>query len=464
MKANLELRKLPGVDKLLIYPEIINMIEIYGNELVKYTLRLNLYIVRKEIISEENSYDEIVFFNRVNDTITKIADPSLKQVVNATGIILHTNLGRAPLGEKVLNDITPIILGYSNVEFDLETGGRGHRNSHFKNILKYITNAEDVAVVNNNAAAVLLCLKTLAEGKEVIISRGELIEIGGSFRIPDIMKISGSKMIEVGTTNRTKLSDYENVITDETKIIFKAHKSNYYIGGFTEEVELKELAELAHKHNLILIYDIGSGLLKKPDGINLGNEPDIKTSLYSGVDIITFSGDKLLGGPQAGIIAGKKNLIEQLSNSPLMRTLRVGKLTIAALHSVIRSYLNEVDLIKEIPIFKRFGRNREELLKLAKYFNSELNKMSIRNILIPDTGRTGGGTLPRTEIDSFSIELDFDEFRFGKKMYFELLKFPKPIIGILREGKILFNVYSINKSEVDYIVKNIKILVDKFKH
>ena len=246
---------------------------------------------------------------------------------------------------------------YSNLEFDLKIGRRGQRNSHISELMKFVTQAEDAVVVNNNAAAVMLILKTFAEGKEVIISRGELIEIGGSFRIPEIMKASGCKMIEVGATNRTKLSDYENAITKDTALIFKAHKSNYYIDGFTEEVELSELSDLAREHELLFVYDLGSGLLRKPEGLPLEDEPDVRSSIKAGCDIVSFSGDKLLGGPQAGIIAGKSDLIQKIAKDPMMRALRVGKMTIAALSAVMRFYMKDEDLLTKVPIFLSNSNN-----------------------------------------------------------------------------------------------------------
>ncbi|OGU29998.1 MAG: L-seryl-tRNA(Sec) selenium transferase, partial [Ignavibacteria bacterium GWA2_35_9] len=259
-----ELRKIPGVDKLLSEPPIVTLKKEFGNELVTYAVRVILDKARREIFSGASAKDITTLSSEVKILVHQVLGESLKPVINATGVILHTNLGRAPLGKEVIRKIEPILSGYSNLEFNLHTGKRGERTDHINGLIKFITGAEDVLVVNNNAAAIFLILKTFAEKKEVIISRGELIEIGGSFRIPEIMKASGARMVEVGTTNRTRLSDYENAITKNTRLLFKAHKSNYYIGGFTEEVELNELSQLAKKHNLIFVYDLGSGLLKKP--------------------------------------------------------------------------------------------------------------------------------------------------------------------------------------------------------
>ena len=355
------MQKIPGVDKLLISEEIKELLGQYGSELVTFSIRKVLDEIRAEILAGEKvaTLDDIVL--QIKKVIKTIGDRSLIEVINTTGIVLHTNLGRALLGNHVLEELRPIVSNYSNLEFDLNTGRRGQRNSHISELMKFVTQAEDAVVVNNNAAAVMLILKTFAEGKEVIISRGELIEIGGSFRIPEIMEASGCKMIEVGATNRTRLSDYENAITKDTALIFKAHKSNYYIDGFTEEVKLSDLSDLAKKHELLFIYDLGSGLLRKPKGLPLENEPDVRSSLQAGCDIVSFSGDKLLGGPQAGIIAGRYGLIQKIAKAPMMRTLRVGKMTIAALSAVMRFYLKDEDLLTKVPIFEMLNQKKVNL-------------------------------------------------------------------------------------------------------
>jgi L-seryl-tRNA(Ser) seleniumtransferase len=313
--------------------------------------------------------------------------------------------------------------------------------------MTYLTKAEQVVVVNNNAAAVFLCLKTFGEKGETIVSRGELIEIGGSFRIPDIMKSSGTKMIEVGTTNKTRLSDFENAITENTKILFKAHRSNFYMEGFTEEVELKDLAALAHKHNLIMIYDIGSGLLRKPESLNLKDEEDIASAIEAGVDIISFSGDKLLGGPQAGIIAGRKEFIGKIAKAPLMRALRVGKLTTSALLSAMRNYMDEKTLLEHNPIFRFLNRNSDELQTLATILKEQLQQKQIECQIITSNAYVGGGTLPKTTISSFSVEILSEKIN-AEKLYFFLQKLPNPIVGILREGRILFDVFTLNETEI----------------
>lgn len=460
---NEELRKIPGVDKLLNQPVILKLKEKFGLELVTYAIRQTLEQIRAKVLEGEKAWNIDQIIDEIKLYISIVAKKSLKPMVNATGIVLHTNLGRAPLGKAVLKELEPIITEYSNLEFNLEAGKRGHRNTHISELIKFVTKAEDAFVVNNNAAGVLLCLKTFAENKEAIISRGELIEIGGSFRIPEIMNASGAKMVEVGTTNRTRLSDYEKAITENTRIILKAHKSNYYIEGFTEEVEIDELSKLAKKHNLILIYDIGSGLLRKLEGLPIKDEPDVQTSLKAGADLITFSCDKLLGGPQAGIVAGKKELINKIAKTPLMRTLRVGKMTISALSTVLRYNLKEEDLLSKIPIFKMLSRTKTDFYDLAQKLLKELKKFNIKARIVESTAHSGGGTLPRLKIDSYSVMLTSpkNEKKFAERIFENLLKLERPILGILREGNLHFDVLTIFEEDIVYIAHEIHEITRK---
>ncbi len=456
-----EMQKIPGVDKLLNNNEIKELIGLYGPELVTFSIRKTLDKIRKAILAGEKVVDLEEILSQIKFILRSIGDKSLIEVINGTGIVLHTNLGRAILGDHVLEELKPIVSNYSNLEFNLKTGRRGQRNSHISELMKFVTQAEDAVVVNNNAAAVMLILKTFAEGKEVIISRGELIEIGGSFRIPEIMKASGCKMIEVGATNRTKLSDYEKAISQDTALIFKAHKSNYFIDGFTEEAELSDLSELAKKHELIFVYDLGSGLLRKPQGLPLENEPDVRSSLQAGCDIVSFSGDKLLGGPQAGIIAGRSDLIQKIAKDPMMRALRVGKMTIAALSAVMRYYLNDRDLLTKVPIFEMLNRKKDDLQKLADKLQFELDKYGIKSEIKESKAQCGGGTLPQLRIDSLAVKIVHTGNRnYAKKLHQKLLELEKPILGILREGDLLFDVLSIKDKEIQYIAESINLIMN----
>ncbi len=455
-EVKMNVPKIPSIEKMLEKDEIKKIINQFGREIVVSALREIFQEIRNGKYNQTEPSDAEKMAVFLKNMIEKNFSSTLKRVINATGIILHTNLGRAPLGKKIIDEIYLIANGYSNLEFDLEKGKRGNRNSHIKNLIKNITQSEDAVVVNNNAAAVMLTLKTLAEGKEVIISRGELIEIGGSFRIPDIMKASGAKMVEVGTTNRTKLSDYENAINENTVMILKAHKSNYFIGGFTEEVELKELSELAHKHNLIMYYDLGSGLLRKPKNLPLEDEPDVSYAVKSGADVISFSGDKLLGGSQAGIIIGKSKFISKIEKNPMMRAFRVGKLTLAALSFVMKSYMSDKLLVENIPVFSYLARSEEFLFQLAKNLQKRFDEYDISSEIVSNKAKCGGGTLPHLEIKSYAVKLKPNKKIKASVIYHKLLEQDIPVLSILRKGELFFDVLVLDENDFDIIATNLK--------
>lgn len=455
-----EYRLLPGVDIVLQNEACRKVIDSYGLERVTDMIRKLIEESRNEIGKGAKAMSAEEIIAECDKLLKDRTQSSLRPVINGSGIVLHTNLGRAPLGEKVIRDLKETLSGYCNVEFDLHTGKRGKREDHVRSLLQEITGAEDAVVVNNNAAAVMLILKTLAEGKEVIISRGELIEIGGSFRIPDIMAASGARMVEVGCTNRTKLSDYEQAITPNTGLIFKAHKSNYYIGGFSEEVALDELVALAHAHELVLVYDIGSGLLRKPEQLDLANEPDVMSAIKSGVDLLCFSGDKLLGGPQAGIITGKQEYVQQIAKAPMMRALRVGKMTISVLISVMQAYLNDNELISSIPIFQLLNRKLSEKQVLAEKLMGYINGAGIRAKIVYSYGRCGGGTMPELKIDSVAVQIIFDQPDLAEHIQQKLLLGEKPVLGILREGELLFDLTSLMENDLPVLAEQLAIAIN----
>lgn len=464
-----ELKKLPGVDKVICMSEVKQMTIKNGVEPVKYAIRQVINSSRNDILngSKAPSIDYII--EKVQYISQKITHRSLKQVINASGIVIHTNLGRSPMGEHLLDSINEVLRGYNNLEFDLTKGKRGHRNNHAADILKYLTGAEDIVVVNNNAAAVMLILKTFAKQEEVIVSRGELIEIGGSFRIPEIMAASDAKMIEVGATNKTKIDDYKGAITENTALLFKAHKSNYVIKGFTQEVELEELVALGNKYDIPTVYDIGSGLLRKVDKEALKNEPDVKEAINTGVDIVCFSGDKLLGGPQAGIIAGKKKFIEKIKKEPMMRALRVCKTTLAILETACGYYLNDKDLFEKNILFKTLNKSKYEIKDTAELLRAELKSYGINSDVLESKAQYGGGTLPDLEIDSYSVKLSFNipksqQKGKGKQLYLTLLKQEVPILANLISGDIQFNAITFDKEmviEIAGIINNAYLEVFK---
>jgi L-seryl-tRNA(Ser) seleniumtransferase len=466
-KDQAKLRQLPGVDIIIKKKEIAQLISKYGHELITQIIRQVIDDTRNDILIDKNIPSNEQISANVSNLFRNLMTPSLKKVINATGIIIHTNLGRAPLGAKVLDDLKDITLGYSNLEFDLNIASRGERNRHIIPLLKFITQAEDAIVVNNNAAGIILALNVLAKDKEVIISRGELIEIGGSFRIPEIMVASGAKMVEVGTTNKTHLSDYANAINENTALILKVHKSNYAIKGFAEEVSLSELVQFAHSKKLPVIYDIGSGLLKKPENIPLRDEPDVKTSIIQGADLVTFSGDKLLGGPQSGIIAGKKQYVSRLAKTPLMRALRVGKLTLATLSGVLRCYLDDQNLVESLPLFSMLEKSEKELKERAELLQNQLMKAGVKAKVKNSTGQCGGGTLPVLELKSYAVTLTSDlksqkeRSRFAENIFRKLMALDYPVIGILRQGEILFDVLTLFEKDIPYMVSAISKTIIK---
>jgi L-seryl-tRNA(Ser) seleniumtransferase len=453
---NKNLRSLPSVDALLRHNAVSPLIARHGRELVVWAVRAEIGLVRDAAAAPAPDADALA--GRVALRVKAIAAPSLKQVINATGVILHTNLGRAVLGETVLADMAGVISGYSNIEFDTTTGRRGDRNSHVAALLSFLTGAQDVLVVNNNAAGIVLVLSTLAKKREVIISRGELIEIGGEFRIPDIMAAAGCRMVEVGTTNRTRIADYEKAITPKTAMIFKAHRSNFSVKGFTEEASLKQCAALAHKKGLPFVYDIGSGLIRRPKTLPLGDEPDVASAIASGADLVLFSGDKLLGGPQAGIIAGKREFVARLSKAPLMRAVRVGKLTMSALSSACRSYLDDNALVKNNPTFAMLSKKPEETHRLAAMLQTELAGRGITARVEDTNGQCGGGTLPELSIPSCAVvvEKKGPKQQDSTKMIFDrLCAGERPVVAVLREGSLVFDMLAVREPEIPVLAEAI---------
>jgi L-seryl-tRNA(Ser) seleniumtransferase len=454
------LKNLPSVDSLLKNEALAQCIARHGRDLTVHGARAAIDMARKFSQAGEPmpSPDELVL--NTLSVVKTICSPSLRPIVNATGIVLHTNLGRAVLGKKVLDDITPIVLGYSTIEFDRGAAARGSRHDHVAGLLKYLTHAENAIVVNNNAAAIVLALSTLAKKKEVIVSRGELIEIGGEFRIPDIMAASGARMIEVGTTNRTRIADYEKAITERTAVLFKAHKSNFSMNGFVEEASIKELSQLARKRGLLVIHDIGSGLIRKPKGLPLDNEPDVASSIENGADLVLFSADKLLGGPQAGIAAGRSDLVARMAKAPLMRALRVGKLTLAALISACGQYLDDKQLIAGNPTFFMLSRGRDDLRLGAETLQDALAHKNIKADLVETMGQCGGGTLPDVNLPGFAVKLQFPGTKkahanMAEAVFKRLLARERPILGILREGSLLFDLRTVDDKDIPYLAEAI---------
>ena len=457
--------KLPSVDEVLNQEDIKNTLEEYPRNLVIECIRKVIDRKRKEIIDIKDDKNNINL--DLNNIIKDIKNEinisyalSLKKVINATGTVLHTNLGRSLLSESIKEELWNSASRYSNLEYNIEKGQRGSRYDHLADTIKRLTNAEDVLVVNNNAAAVLLVLSTLAKDGEVIVSRGELVEVGGSFRIPSIMELSGTKLLEVGATNKTHLKDYEEAISEDTKAIMKVHTSNYRILGFTESVDIDELSILSKKHNIPVIEDLGSGVFIDLSKYGLSYEPTVLDSLRKGADIVTFSGDKMLGGPQAGIIVGKKEYIDKMKKNQLTRALRVDKLTICALESTLRTYLDEEKAIKEIPTLRMLTYKIDELEEKANDLLNKIKELKIDAKVCVEDGlsQVGGGSMPLETIKSKVVAITPNNMNVST-LERRLRLSNAHIIARVYENKYILDVRTIFEDEYDLIINELKNIV-----
>ncbi len=397
-----KLRALPAVGDLIHHPDIALLTETLPRPLVVAAIRAEIDLARTRLQSgEATDVAATDVVAGVSARARAMAAAKLKRVINATGVVVHTNLGRSPLAKAAIKAVITAAKGYSNLEYDLTAGRRGSRYALVEDILCELTGAEAALVVNNNAGAVLLALSTFAQGKEVVVSRGELIEIGGSFRIPAVLEQSGARLVEVGATNRTHERDYERAITADTAVLLKVHTSNYHIVGFTEAVSGAQLARLAHDRGLLAFEDLGSGSLAGTEQLGLPHEPTAGESLAQGLDLVTFSGDKLLGGPQAGVLIGKREIVQAVAANPLHRALRVDKMTLAALEGTLRLYRDPARAMKEIPTLRMLGANAKGLQRRAKTIADNLRRdlgAAARVEIISAKGQVGGGALPFAEL------------------------------------------------------------------
>lgn len=411
MNKNLLYRSIPKVDVLLEEEKIQNLIEEYGRDTVMEAIRKEMDELRAFIGTcedEEAAKEKIaVLVNTIEKCVIKMHTPNMRMVINGTGTILHTNLGRAPISQEHMARLANIVTGYSNLEYNLEAGRRGERYSHFEELLCKLTGAEAAMAVNNNAAAVMLILSSMAKGGEVVVSRGELVEIGGKFRIPDVMEQSGATLVEVGTTNKTHYSDYEDAITEETKALLKVHTSNYRIVGFTDTVPIDELVPLAKKHDLPIIEDLGSGVLIDLSKYGITYEPTVQNSIEKGADVVCFSGDKLLGGPQAGIIIGKKKYIDKMKKNQLTRALRIDKFTATALELVLQEYLSEEKAVENIPVLRMIKESKEDVEKRARILRRMMKNANLAADIELEVceSQIGGGSLPLERIPSVAVAI-----------------------------------------------------------
>lgn len=462
MDKNNYFKYIPKVDILMENDEIKNFSELYNRDFVLQSVRKATDDLR-EFINYSKSEEDIknktdnIIVDIIKD-INKFALHNMKKVINATGTILHTNLGRAVISDEAAEKVKKLVTGYSNLEYDLEVGKRGSRYSHFEEIITKITGAESAMAVNNNAAAVLLILSTFAKNKEVIVSRGELVEIGGSFRVPDVMVQSGGKLIEVGTTNKTHLFDYENAISEETAALLKVHTSNYKIVGFTESVEIRDLVELSKKYDLPVIEDIGSGVLIDLRKYGLSYEPTVQDSIAAGIDIVCFSGDKLLGGPQAGIIVGKKSMIDKIKKNPLTRALRIDKFTAIALECVFHDYIDENKAINNIPVLKMINKSIDEIEIEAEKLYNKLNPVigHLCQMKIEDCeSQIGGGSLPMERLKSKCITIKPQNMT-TQALEKHLRRVKIPIIVRIANDKLLLDLRTVFHDEVEDVYSSFK--------
>jgi L-seryl-tRNA(Ser) seleniumtransferase len=418
----MELRDLPSVDELT---------RALDDPLAVDAARTVLARAREEIRAGADPGDLAA---RLRDELVSARRPRLRRVLNATGVIVHTNLGRAPLPPAALDRVRDAARSYSNLEYDLAAGTRGSRQDHVAALLRRLTGAESAIVVNNNAGAMLLALAALAEGREVIVSRGELIEIGDGFRIPDVLARSGARLVEVGTTNRTRATDYERVLTEQTALLLRVHQSNFRVVGFTERAGLKELAGIARRASVPLLDDLGSGAL-----VELHDEPTARDALAAGADLVCFSGDKLLGGPQAGIVAGREELVERLRRHPLHRALRIDKLGLAALEGTLLLYLDPGRALAEVPVLRMLREEAPAIRARAERLAS-----AVRGEVEETVGRVGGGALPLAELPSFACAVE-------EGLAAPLRAHEPPVVGIVRDGRLLLDCRTLADDEADEV-------------
>ena len=461
------LRVLPSVDRMLSSPAALIFAREVGRDRVRDLLRDIIEELRAEIStgasaesvvdlarSGERSPDDLAkeIDRRLMVRVAELTRPSLRKVVNATGVIIHTNLGRAPLANAAIEEIARVASGYSNLEYDIEAGSRGRRDVHCQKLIARLAGAEDAAVVNNNAAAVLLVLNSLAQGGEVIVSRGELIEIGGSFRIPDVMEKSGAVLREVGTTNRTRIRDYQNAVNDRTRLILRIHPSNYRIVGFTERPTLNEIAELAVDTGIPAFEDLGSGCLTDLSRYGVTGEPVVADSIAAGIPIVSFSGDKLLGGPQAGIIAGKRALISKVRENPLMRALRVDKMTYSALEATLRVYQRGA-AETEVPVIRALAATQTELSVRALGFAEQVVRLRGLNVSVqPGFSVVGGGSAPGIELPTTLVAVG-DATQTASAIEARLRQNGVPIITRVENGCVLIDLRTVLPEEESIIIE-----------
>ncbi|MFO7765589.1 MAG: L-seryl-tRNA(Sec) selenium transferase [Pelovirga sp.] len=452
------LRNLPAVDRVLREPDIQSLVDQFPYDLLAEAVQWRIASLRQHLVAgntevvDESALAPAAIAHAAVDYCRDLFKPSLRKVINATGTLLHTNLGRAPLSPAALHAIHDVAAGYSTLEMDMSNGKRGERFSHVERLLCRLTGAEAALVVNNNAGAVLLALTALGRGREAIVSRGELVEIGGAFRIPEVMEAGGVKLREVGSTNRTHRRDYESAIGEQTAILLKVHTSNYRIVGFSGEVTSAELVTVGHEHQLVVMEDLGSGLLTDLSSYGLSPEPTVSEVVGSGVDVVTFSGDKLLGGPQAGLIVGRKDLVRQIAKHPLARALRIDKLTLAALEATLRLYLQPHRAQREIPVLAMFAADPQDQKERCEFLCRCLqgHQAPAAVELVEDVSRVGGGAMPLTDLPDWAVAIRPHHLSVSE-LAERLRSYTPALIARTRHDALLVNLRAVFSAE-DYLL------------
>jgi len=445
------LRDLPSIEQLL--QNATHLTERFGRPLTIDSLRLTLDETRARFKSDPETAlpSTDIILAQAESHLSTWTAPTLQPVINATGVILHTNLGRAPLSKATIQAMSDVALNYSNLEFDLANGKRGSRLIHAESVLQKLTGVEAALIVNNCASAVLLTLSALANRKNVVIARSQLVEIGGGFRVPDVMKQSGAKLVEVGTTNKIRLSDYESALENPTALVMRAHRSNFKIVGFTEEPELKDIVDVAHKADVIVVDDLGSGALIDTAKYGLAHEPTVHESLAAGVDIVCFSGDKLLGGPQAGIIIGKKSLIDKIKKHPLARAVRADKTCLAGVTATLTHYLKD-EAEREIPIVRMMSLTPDQVKVRAEAWQDALGQGDV----VKSESTVGGGSLPEESMPTYVLSLNIKS---PDKFLKKLREANPPIIARVENDRIFFDPRTVNEEQDEKIISTLRSLL-----
>ncbi|MEW6696936.1 MAG: L-seryl-tRNA(Sec) selenium transferase [Bacillota bacterium] len=453
------LRELPKVDEMIKHAAVTQLMEIYPRPVVVDGVREAIDFYRKAILSgqftgmAEELYEQVI--NKSKALVEAATKTNLRRVINATGVVLHTNLGRALLSKSARHAVDAVTSAFCNLEMNLETGKRGSRYEPVEELLTRLTGAEAALVVNNNASAVLLALGTLARGKEVIVSRGQLVEIGGSFRIPEVMEQSGAKLVEVGATNKTHPGDYRSGITENTGLLLHVHTSNYRIVGFTRETTVEELMEIGKEFQVPVMSDLGSGFLVDLAQYGLPKEPSVQETVAAGADVVTFSGDKLLGGPQAGIIVGKRHYIEKMKKNPLTRAVRINKFTVAALEATLREYLDDANVLKKIPTLRMLTESTDLIAKRAEELAAKLAaKLTARAEVkvVQGSSQVGGGSMPTAELPTYLVScvpanLSVDE------LAIRLRRAEPAVVARVQEGQYQLDLRTVQPEEVDLLAE-----------